>query len=135
MQAYIRLNNFGRMLGMDFHIESAGKAVYSMQIEERHLATPAASHGGAIAALMDAALGTAGLSAVCELGRVVSTVDMNMHFTKPARNGDLLTATAQVISQGNRLLVVEARIHNQHQELVASGSGTFNTYPQDKAGF
>ena len=135
VQAYIRLNNFGNLLGMDFKIESAGRVVYSMKIETKHLATPMASHGGAIAAMMDAALGVAALSAVCESDKVVSTLEMSVRFIAPAKPGDELTANATVLSRGNRILVVQAEIYNQDQKLVALGNGTFNAYPKEKAGF
>ncbi len=135
VQAYVALNNFGKLLGMDFRIESAGKIVYTMEITEKHLATPAASHGGAIAALMDAALGLAGLSVVCEQGKVVSTLEMSVRFIAPAKLGDILAAYAEVVSQGNRILVIRAEVYNQEQKLVALGSGTFNAYEKEKAGF
>lgn len=130
---YIEYNHFGKLLGMDFSIESAGKVTYKMQIGQAHLATPKASHGGAIAALMDATLGVAALSMVCEAGKVVSTVEMGIHFIAPALLEDQLTAKTEILSKGNRLLVVEAKIYNQNQQIIASGSGTFNAYPKEKA--
>lgn len=135
IQAYITLNNFGRLLGMDFEIEAPGKVVYRMKITNDLLATPAAAHGGSIAGLMDAALGVAGLSAVCEEGKVVSTLEMSVRFLAPAKPGDELTALANIISKGNRILVVQAEIFNQNQTLIAIGNGTFNAYPKEKAGF
>ena len=135
IKAYIAHNRFGELLGMDFEILSEGEVNYHMEITRDHLATPAASHGGAIAALMDAALGVASLSVVCLSNRVVSTVEMNIRFLRPALLGDELTARASVISRGNRIIVTESKIYNQHNQLVAIGSGTFNAYPMEKAGF
>lgn len=134
IQAYIENNRFGNLLGMDFSIISEGEVMYSMEITEKHLATPVASHGGAIAGLMDAALGVAGLSAVCESGKVVSTLEMSVRFIAPGKLGDTLTAHAKVISSGNRILVIQAEMYNQHQVLIATGNGTFNAYPKEKAG-
>ena len=134
IQKYIEYNNFGRTLGMDFTIESAGKVTYHMLVSDVHLATPITSHGGAIAGLMDAVLGVCGLSAVCTEDRLVSTVEMSMHFIKPANLNDQLIGRAEVISKGNRIIVIEGKIYNQHQQIVASGSGTFNAYPKEKAG-
>jgi uncharacterized protein (TIGR00369 family) len=134
IQKYIEYNNFGRTLGMDFIIESAGNVSYTMLVSDVHLATPNTSHGGAVAGLMDAVLGVCGLSAVCMEERLVSTVEMGMHFIKPAKRGDLLTAKAAIVSKGNRIIIIEGKIHNQLDELIASGSGTFNAYPKEKAG-
>lgn len=134
IQNYIAYNHFGRLLGMDFTLESVGTVVYRMKVDEIHLATPRAAHGGTIATLMDAALGVAALGAVCEAGKVVSTVEMSIHFLAPALLNDELTGTAEIISQGNRLLVAEGKIKNQEGKIIASGSGTFNAYPKEKAG-
>jgi len=134
IRSYIESNHFGKNLGMEFNILAEGKVEYQMKITEEHLATPVASHGGAVAAFMDAALGVASLSIVCESLRVVSTIEMNIRFLRPALLGNLLTAKAEVISAGKRIIVAEAKIYNQDNELVASGSGTFNAYPMEKAG-
>lgn len=135
IQAYIDHNHFGQLLGMDFEVLTEGEVVYTMEIREKHLATPVASHGGAIAGLMDAALGVAGLSAVCGSGKVVSTLEMSVRFIAPARLGDLLTVHAKVLSQGNRILVVQADMRSQDDTLIALGNGTLNAYPKEKAGF
>lgn len=134
IQKYIEYNNFGRTLGMDFSIESAGYVTYTMRVSDAHLATPITSHGGAIAGLMDALLGVCGLSAVCMDDRLVSTVEMGMHFVKPARLQDVLTGKAEVVSKGNRIIIIEGKIYNQLGEVIARGSGTFNAYPKEKAG-
>lgn len=132
IQQYIRWNVFGKLLGMDFTIPEQGKVIYTMTIGPDHLATPVASHGGAVAALMDATLGVACLSSVCEDDRVVSTVSLSMQFIAPAKLGDRLEAHAEVVKAGKRLLFVEGKIRNQRGELVATGSGTMNAYPIDK---
>jgi len=132
IRQYIEWNAFGDLLGMSFTIPAKGSVVYAMKITEMHLATPVAAHGGSIAALMDAALGVACLSKVCEEGRIVSTVSLSIQYLGPALLGDLLTATAHVIKAGNRLLFVEAKITNQHNEIIALASATMNAYPMEK---
>jgi len=135
IQAYIRNNAFGRLLGMDFHIPAAGKVVYTIEIMPEHLATPLAAHGGLIASLIDGALGIAALSSVCLDGKIVSTIEMGLKFLAPARAGDVLTAHGQIVSKGNRILFSEAKIYNQQEQLIAIGNGTFNAYPMEKAGY
>lgn len=135
IRKYIEHNQFGILLGMDFTILAKGIVHYRLTIHENHLATPRAAHGGAIAGLMDAALGVAALSAVCEQGKVVSTLEMSTRFHAPALLNDQLVAEAHTITVGNRILVAEARIFNSSRTLIASGSGTFNAYPKEKAGF
>ncbi|MDH4471134.1 MAG: PaaI family thioesterase [Fluviicola sp.] len=130
---YIEWNAFGRLLGMDFEITESGKVTYHITITENHLATPIASHGGAIAGLLDAALGVACLSKVCEQGKIVSTVTMNIQFMAPALLNDQLTVIAEVTKAGNRILFAEAVVRNASGEKIASATATMNAYPIEKA--
>lgn len=135
IRKYIEWNAFGRLLGMDFEIPEAGKVIYTMTITEMHLATPFAAHGGSVASLMDAALGVACLSKVCEEGRIVSTVTLQVQYMNPALLGDALTVVAEVTKSGKRLLFADGKIHNQKGEIVASGTATMNAYPVEKADY
>lgn len=83
--------------------------------------------------MLDATLGVAALSMVCEENQVVSTVELSTNFLKPACTGDELTGTAELIHKGKRLLYFEGKIRNQHGEIIAAGKGTFNAYPIAKA--
>ena len=134
---YIQKNHFGRLLGMDFKIVSEGVVEYRMTIRPDHLATPAAAHGGAIAALVDAALGVAGLSAVHQQNKVVSTIEYKMNFLSPALAGDELLAKARVEQKGNRILVISCDVFclNRQNKMIAKAMGTFNAYDAAKAGY
>lgn len=135
IRKYIEWNRFGQLLGMDFEIPEAGKAIYTMTISQLHLATPFAAHGGSVAALMDAALGVACLSQVCREERIVSTVTLNIMYMHPALLNDRLTVTAEVTKAGKRLLFVEGKVHNQNGTIVASATATMNAYPLEKADY
>lgn len=135
VQLYIEKNNFGRFLEMDFNIIEPGKVHYTMPIHAMHLATPIAAHGGAISALMDATMGVCALSRVIEENKVVSTIELKISFVSPALENDVLSADADVIKKGNRLIFVEGKIYNQRNELVAMATGTFNSYSPKNAGF
>ena len=135
VQLYIAKNNFGRLLEMDFEIIEPGKVHYTMPVHALHLATPIAAHGGAISALMDATMGVCALSRVIEEDKVVSTIELKISFISPALENDMLSADANVIKKGNRLIFVEGKIHNQRNELVAMATGTFNAYSPKNAGF
>lgn len=135
IEQYIKWNRFGSFLGMDFKILAPGRVDYTMTITQDHLATPVAAHGGSIAALIDAALGVACLSAVCEAGNVVSTVNLNIHYMKPGMIGDVILARAHVVNQGKRILTTTCEVYNQKEELIATASATMNAYPVSKLGF
>ena len=135
IQGYIEGNNFGRYINMDFEILNPGDIHYKIIIEDCHLATPIASHGGVIASVMDSTLGISALSLVCEEDQIVSTVNMNVNFLAPVRKGDVLNAFSRLLSKGKKLIVTEAEIYNQNDKIVAKGMGTFNIYPSHKAGY
>lgn len=129
---YIIWNRFGDLLGMDFEVEKKGHVTYKMKVIDVHLATPFAAHGGSVAALIDAALGVACLTEVCEDLKVVSTVNLTISYLIPALKDDVLTADAQVVKSGKRILFVEGKVVNQKGELVATASATMNAYPVSK---
>ena len=132
---YIKSNNFGRELGMEFSIKNHGEVQYLMKVTKKHLATPIAAHGGAISALMDATMGVCALSEVIRDDKVVSTLEMKLSFISPALLNDTLKATATIVKSGKRILFVEGSIRNQDDALIAIATGTFNAYPASKAGF
>ena len=135
IKAYIEGNHFGSLIGMGFRILEKGSVEYYLKIEEKHLATPAAAHGGCIAALVDALLGVSALSAVCEDGKVVSTVEFKLNFLRPVLLNDSLKGLGEVVKAGNRIIFTEGKIFNQKGEIVVTASGTFNAYPKEKAGY
>lgn len=132
IRKYNEFNRFGDILGMHFEITEKGKVSYSVEVSPQLLATNLAAHGGLLAALCDGALGIAALSCVVEHECLVSTVDLNIKYLRPALLNDKVVAYAEVIQQGKRLLFSEAKVYNQRQELLATSSGTFNAYPFEK---
>jgi uncharacterized protein (TIGR00369 family) len=137
IEKYIQNNHFGKLIGMDFKIISDGVVDYSITITKDHLATPHAAHGGVIAALVDGALGVAGLSAVYKENKVVSTVEYKLNFLSPAFPGDQLLAKAKVEQQGKRLLIISCDVIciNRENKMIAKALGTFNAYDAAKAGY
>ena len=57
-------------------------------------------------------------------GDRTTTVEMKVNFLAPASDGEL-TATATVLSSGNRLVVAEVEVTDQDQNLIAQGLGTY----------
>jgi len=138
IELYRQYNSFGNQMNMDFEILEPGKVLYRMTIGIEHLATPVAAHGGAIAGLMDATLGVAGLSKTAEQGKIVSTVEFKINYLAPVSLGDELEAVGTVISAGKRILFIEGEIFKWREgqkKLLAKASGTFNAYPAEKANF
>ncbi len=137
IEKYIASNHFGKLIGMRFDIVNQGEVHYHIHIEEKHLATPLAAHGGLISALVDGALGVAALSAVHTENRVVSTVEYKINFLAPALPGDALLAHARVEHKGGRLIIVgcEVRCTSRNNKLISKALGTFNAYDASRAGY
>ncbi len=137
IERYVENNFFGKSLGMDFKIIKDGEVDYFITIKKEHLATPHATHGGVIAALIDGALGIAGLSAVHQENKVVSTVEYKTNFLAPAFLNDQLVAKGKVEQKGNRLLIISCDVFcvNRENKLIAKALGTFNAYNAEKAGY
>ncbi len=133
--SYNEGNNFGRLIDMDFEIFNPGKLEYKLKINKNHLATPFATHGGVVSALMDSILGVCALSLVCEEGKIVSTIEMKLNFLVPVKLNDYLVGKSNLLTKGNRIIITEGEIFNQNGILVAKGMGTYNSYPKEKAGY
>ena len=136
IEKYIESNAFGRLIGMDWKIIEPGQIEYRLTVGPQHLATPHAAHGGLIGALVDGALGTAGLSLVHNEYKAVSTIEYKLNFISPALLHDELIAYGKVISQGKRILVIACDVfaRNRENKLIAKAMGTFNAYDARKAG-
>ena len=129
IQKYIEFNAYGRLVGMSFNITQPGIVDYSMNVRPEHLATPKAAHGGLIAGFLDAVVGVGALSAVCEEGMVVSTVEMKVSYFEPILLGDQLQGISKLMKRGKRILFMEGEVYNQHGVLVAKATATMNAYP------
>ena len=133
LKRYNETNHFGKLLGMNYEIQDSGDIYYRMAVKKEHLATRTAAHGGVLAAFMDAVVGVAALSKVSEIDKVVSTVEMKLNFLHPALLGDLLFGKGKVIKAGKRIIVVQGKIYNQENQLLAVCLATLNAYPFDKS--
>lgn len=131
LENYKQINTFMRENGIEHNIFSPGNTVTSMQILEKHLSSPGVSHGGAIAGLMDSALGFCALTAAVVDGNLVSTVEFKLNYFKPVLLNDTLVAKNKVIRKGKSIIVTLSEIYRE-DELVSHGQGTFNVYPMAK---
>ena len=137
IEHYIKDNNFGRVVGMEFNIPEPGIVHYFLTINESHLSTPRATHGGLIAAMMDGVLGVAALSKTVLENKVVSTVEFKINYLAPSLLGDQLFGIGKIESAGKRLIITSGDIMctNRNNILIAKAMGTFNAYPVEKAGY
>lgn len=83
-------------------------------------------HGGALATLLDVAMGTGARAAVPDSSGVL-TVQLQVYYDDPAVEGDLLIATPAVARRGGRIVMTTAEIRRQSDhKLIAHGSAVFS---------
>jgi uncharacterized protein (TIGR00369 family) len=98
----------------------AGTATVLLQADDRHLNAHGTVHGGAIATLVDMAMGGAVAAAGVE---APATIEMKVTYLEPGRPGPL-QAVAKVRKRGRRITIVEAEV-TQEGDLVALALATF----------
>ena len=98
-----------------------GRTRLRMRVGPEHMNNIGIVHGGAIATLLDVAMGTAGRT---RAGRPVMTLDMHVTFMTPGR-GPTLIGEGRVVRGGRSILFCKAEIRDEAGELVAKSSGVF----------
>lgn len=86
-------------------------------------------HGGVIASLVDAAVGSA-LRSQVENGRSGVTVDLKVNYLRPAV-GEKLVAKGRIVKLGKSIVVGEAVIENDEGKEVAIGIATYMMKEKD----
>jgi uncharacterized protein (TIGR00369 family) len=112
------------LLGIHVVEAAEGRGRLEMVVTARHLRTFGLLHGGVLAALLDAAMGTATATRTPAEHDVV-TAQLNVNFIRPAWQGEQLTTTGEVVHAGRRTAVARGEVRTAEGSLVAAASGTF----------
>ena len=119
------MSGFKELLGIEADVMESGSARLRMNATDRHLNPHGTVHGGAIATLVDVAMGEAVSTLEDEEAPV--TIEMKVNYLEPGKEGVLL-ATARVHKKGKRFTVLEAEVIQEADDtLVAFATGTFTT--------
>lgn len=111
---------FSQWLGIEVKTIKPGFAELQMNVRPEMVNGFKVSHGGVAFSLADSALAFASNS----YGRVALALENNISFIKKVMAGDLLTATTEELSLGNRIAVYNVEVQNQKNEKVAIFRGT-----------
>ena len=117
-----------RLLGFALKAIEPGRAVFEMEIDERHHNPMGTLHGGIYCDLADAAMGYAYAATLGE-GETFRTVELKINFFRPVRQGKLI-AEAKVIRAGSTLGYVECDVKDQAGKLVAKAASTCLKLPR-----
>jgi uncharacterized protein (TIGR00369 family) len=113
---------FNDLLGLRVVEEHEDGVTIEMPIREELLNSNRVVHGGATAALVDAALGIA--ITMKWKGRLISTIEMKLNYLRPATEGKL-TARSKFIKIGKTIIVGTVEVVDDAGRGVAFGLLTY----------
>ena len=103
---------------------SEGRAVFTIQADERHYNGLGIAHGGLAATLLDSATGCA-INTMMPAGRIFTTLEMKINYVRPlTREVGEVRCEANVIHVGGRTATAEGRIVDRNGKLYAHGTST-----------
>ena len=111
-----------RLLGFVLKEFGAGRAVFDMEIDERHHNPMGTLHGGIYCDLADAAMGYAYASTLAD-DESFTTVELKINFFRPVRKGKL-RADAKVVRAGANLGYIECDVTDAEGKLAARSAST-----------
>jgi uncharacterized protein (TIGR00369 family) len=112
----------GRLLGFVLKSIEPGRAVFEMEVDERHHNPMGTLHGGVYCDLADAAMGYAYAATLAE-GEASTTVELKINFLRAVRKATL-TAEARVVKAGTSLGYIECDVRDHAGTLVARAAST-----------
>ena len=112
----------GALLGIEVVSCEADRAVVELDADDRHLNGHGTVHGGAIATLVDSAMGLA----VFREDTAPVTIEMKVTYLEPGRPGRLRAAAA-VRKRGKRIIIAEVDVTGDDGTAIAHGIGTFTS--------
>jgi acyl-CoA thioesterase len=113
-------DSFSKWLGIQVDAIGPGYCKLHYRINDQMLNGFHQVHGGILFSAADSAFAFACNSH----GIITVALDVSITFTRPARNGDLLTVEAKELHLGNKTGLYEIRTTNAAGELVALFKGT-----------
>lgn len=131
IEAYNRVNEFGREHGLTLKVISTGHVEYRMELLKKHEALPEYTHGGLIAGVADQILGAAALTVSSEDNKQVATLDLQIQFLNAAHTGKIIVGSGYVTKAGKNIIFARGEIREEgSDEMIATATGTFKTYPR-----
>lgn len=118
---------FGLKRALGFTLDNRdGVSIAVLELAELHMNPHGTVHGAVPFTLMDTAMGGAVMSTIDD-GRLCATIEMQTRFHRPIAAGTL-TATAEVVTAGRRVVHLRAETRDQDDRLIASATASFAVF-------
>jgi uncharacterized protein (TIGR00369 family) len=102
-----------------------GTTVWTMRVDERFLNPAGILQGGFLAAMLDSSMGASAVTGAGDRKVSVANTEMKVSFLRPVKNNTTLTCTARVLKAGSIISFVDARIVDEHDQLIATASSSY----------
>ena len=113
-----------RLLRMHFIAVSDGSATFEMPATSELYNPNNVVHGGALASLVDSAMGFAVFSTLLA-GENFTTAELHVNFLKAVTaDSGMLRSVGRVVHRGQQIAVAEAEILDQQNQMIARASST-----------
>src|ERR1700756_1865596 len=120
LKIMLKNDGFTEWLGLQIIEIGKGHCKLQYRITEDMMNGFNSIHGGILFAAADSAFAFACNS----YGYLTVALDATVHFTKPAKTGELLKVEAVEVFLGNKIGIYDVRTTNEKDELVALFKGT-----------
>ena len=108
--------------GLSFKKIDDNNYKFSGKIQDIHLNTGGIAHGGYLATIADAGMGTA--AHMISSGKRCVTINLEIKFLSAGKLGDDLTGKVQILKKTKTLIFINC-INSNSKEIVSSASGTW----------
>lgn len=108
--------------GLSFRKIDDDNYEFSGKIQDMHLNTGGIAHGGYLATIADAGMGTA--AHMIASGKRCVTINLEIKFLSAGKLGDDLTGKVKILKKTKTLIFINCIVSNS-KEIVSSASGTW----------
>jgi uncharacterized protein (TIGR00369 family) len=108
--------------GLSFRKIDDNNYEFSGKIQDMHLNTGGIAHGGYLATIADAGMGTA--AHMIASGKRCVTINLDLKFISAGKPGDLLVGKVKILKKTKTLVFITCEI-NSSTEIVVSANGTW----------
>lgn len=133
---------FNRLLGLETLSMSATQVQVGFAMKPELQGNPVHGilHGGVVSTVLDSVGGMMALICIVaekrtdpahqserdwnKIMRSLGTIDLRVDFLRPGK-GQYFTAQASILRKGNKIAVTRMELHNEKQDLLALGTGTY----------
>ncbi|SDB07298.1 PaaI family thioesterase [Eubacterium oxidoreducens] len=115
-------HGFIKYLGVHIDEVREGYCKGTLKLEDKHGNPIGSIHGGVLFSIADTVGGVCATAG----GRIVTTVDADIHYMRAAYIGDTLITKAHEVKSGKLLSIVEVKNYNQDGKLLTSSTFTYH---------